>query len=126
MSQDRNIEDEQSWISVPMCALDHARDARKHYGQRARDPVHPDELGAVAVVDPMVCGRAGCFEVCCQRRAFFKIHDSDFCEVRQLTPLYAAGAQAAHAPAKAQLVAPTRRRSVVADDAGPLFARGRK
>lgn len=131
MSQDRNTEDEQSWLSIPMCSLKHAEAAREHYGKRARAPLHPDELGAIAVLDVMPCGRPGCVECCCRRRAFFQIADSDFCEVRQLPPLHAASAQAVHAEAQPQvvaprMVAPRRQRALARGDDGPLFVRSAK
>lgn len=95
--------------TVQRCSLSHAQTARKSYCGTVRAPLHPDELGAVNVVEPLFST---------DRIAFFRIGDSTVCEVRRLGAVPAAAPE----PVKAKpAVAATRRRSVSRADAGPLF-----
>lgn len=91
------------------CSLKHAQEARRSYCGVVRSPLHPDELGAVSVVELQFGGG---------RIAFFRISDSTVCEVRRLGEVTAV---APEPPRSRPAPAASRRRAISRQDAGPLF-----
>lgn len=69
--------DERATDSTPRCSLEVARNPRKSFCGTVRAPRHPDERGAINVVELLMGG---------ERLAFFRVAGQDLVDIRRLPP----------------------------------------